>query len=219
MSLIKLCELIAGIDANNVATGERAFCKDVLLAAAARFFPDQQSGLVDSLTDESVLLDPFLDECQTRVDTGLESEQSVMARKIEGARQQFVYRFKELTGLVLGMHYVYGMDIVAPTDVDMTKRIEFENAVVVWETWFRVSRMSRIAQDRYLVAILTRHIPDMREKQHRGETDMGAYLLQYTDLVHGLSGQELTPAMIDTLWNDARQFALHDRPVSRVFSV
>jgi hypothetical protein len=210
MSLIKLSEYIAGFSAETVVEAERAFCKDVLLAAASQFFPDRESNLLNSLMNESVSLDPFLDESADQ-DEG----RSVMARKIEEARRQFVFRFKELAGIVLAMHLIYGMDVVAPTDIEMAKRIEFENAAVVWVTWFQVSRMSRNDQDRYLVAILTRHIPEMREKQHRGEPGMEVYIRQHVDLVHGLSGQELTQNAVDMLWNEARQFALRDRPIPR----
>jgi hypothetical protein len=210
MSLIKLCEHIAGISAETVVEAERAFCKDVLLAAANQFFPDQASNLQASLMNESVSLDPFLDESADQ-----DEERSVMARKIEEARRQFVIRFKELAGLVLTMHLIYGMEVVAPTDIEMNKRIEFENATVVWVTWFQVSRMSRNDQDRYLVAILTRYIPEMRDKQHRGEPGMEVHIRQHTDLVHGLSGQELTQNEIDFFWNESRQYALRDHPVPR----
>ena len=212
MSLIKLCELIARIDESIIADADRPFWKEVLLAAASQFFPDQDSSLINSLMDEAISLDPFVEEVIVRPEDG---EQSVMARKIAEARQQFVVRFKELVGIVLGMQLIYGTSVVNPADISMVKRVEFENAVVVWATWFRVSRMSRNEQDRYLVAILTRYIPDLRDKQHRGEPDIEFFMRQHTDLVHGLSGQELTQNAIDMLWNESRQFALRDRPVPR----
>ena len=191
-----MCEHISKLfDETNAARlieEDKSFWLDVLSTTGMLFLP-HGTGLENDMLHEKYVLHPFSDvitrpvlQCKARVQ-----------EETDKARFLFVTKFKTLVQVVVS----------TAKDPSHEERIEFSKSFSIWISWYKISHMSKNDQDRYAAQLAALYIPNLVERQKKGEPNLDYFLAVYISHAEALDNSSFPPGKIEEYHQAAKHFS------------